>query len=153
MWNENEDDLLNNNLNLIAADSQTNSSLATSTDARGLAKLFHAIKVNWWGKCILGKRAMMFFSLNENALNTPLALFLRQAVSTPTQSQQFRGKFRRFASQSRSEKQFISKRFYYVLVLFSGTKFSLTANRLVFEILCNSSSNRCAAFRHIIHQD
>lgn len=36
-------------------------------------KLFHAIKVNWWGKCIQGKWAMMFSSLNENVLNTPCA--------------------------------------------------------------------------------
>lgn len=35
-------------------------------------KLFHAIKVNWWGKCIQGKRAMMFSSCFEHALLRPM---------------------------------------------------------------------------------
>lgn len=62
-------------------------------------KLFHAIKVNWWGKCILGKRAMMFFCLNGNfPVNTPFEFFFFHEFWTNT-SKEFRESRGNFANK------------------------------------------------------
>lgn len=38
-------------------------------------KVFHTIKANWWGKCILGKRAIMLFYFKWNFCEHALCVF------------------------------------------------------------------------------